>query len=85
MNILFPLIIIPKIEFVIIISVLVLELFIPEIKSIFVITYFISKKCDMRTVCQPHVNGTKSLPIVFIVPTMQIKIFSTDKSCRNAN
>jgi hypothetical protein len=39
MNILFPLIIIPKIGFVIIISILVSELFIPEIKSTFAITY----------------------------------------------
>jgi hypothetical protein len=39
MNILFPLIIIPKTGFVIIISALVLELFIPEIKSIFAVIY----------------------------------------------
>jgi hypothetical protein len=39
MNILLPLIIIPKTGFVIIIFILVLELFILEIKSIFVITY----------------------------------------------
>jgi hypothetical protein len=41
MNISFPLIIIPKIGFVIIIFVLVLDLFILEIKSIFVIIYLV--------------------------------------------
>jgi hypothetical protein len=39
MNILFLLIVIPKIGFVIIISALVLELFIPEIKSTFAVIY----------------------------------------------
>jgi hypothetical protein len=39
MNILFPLIIIPKTGFVTIISTLVLELFIPEIKNAFATTY----------------------------------------------
>jgi hypothetical protein len=39
MNILFPLIIIPKIGFVIIVSILVSELFIPEIKNTFATTY----------------------------------------------
>jgi hypothetical protein len=39
MNILFLLIIIPKIRFVTIISILVLELFIPEIKNTFAIIY----------------------------------------------
>jgi hypothetical protein len=39
MNILFPLIVIPKISFVIIVSILVLELLIPEIKSTFAATY----------------------------------------------
>jgi hypothetical protein len=39
MNILFPLIVIPKIGFVTIISMLVLELFIPEIKDTFAATY----------------------------------------------
>jgi hypothetical protein len=39
MNILFPLIIIPKIGFVTIVSILVLELPIPEIKNTFVATY----------------------------------------------
>jgi hypothetical protein len=39
MNILFLLIVIPKIGFVIIISALVLELPIPEIKSTFAATY----------------------------------------------
>jgi hypothetical protein len=41
MNILFPLIIIPKIGFVTIVSILVSELLIPEIKSTFVITYLV--------------------------------------------
>jgi hypothetical protein len=41
MNILLPLIIIPKAGFVTIISMLVLELFIPEIKSTFVATYLV--------------------------------------------
>jgi hypothetical protein len=39
MNILLPLIIILKASFVIIVSILVSELFIPEIKSIFATTY----------------------------------------------
>jgi hypothetical protein len=39
MNISFPLIVIPKIGFVIIVSMLVSELLIPEIKNIFVIIY----------------------------------------------
>jgi hypothetical protein len=39
MNILFPLIVIPKTGFVTIASALVSELFIPEIKGIFAITY----------------------------------------------
>jgi hypothetical protein len=41
MNILLPLIIIPKTSFVIIVSTLVLELLIPEIKSIFAATYLV--------------------------------------------
>jgi hypothetical protein len=41
MNILFPLIIIPKIGFVTIISILVLELLIPEIKNIFITIYLV--------------------------------------------
>jgi hypothetical protein len=44
MNILFFLIVIPKIGFVIIIFILVLELFIPEIKNIFVIIYSVFTK-----------------------------------------
>jgi hypothetical protein len=44
MNILFPQIAIPKTGFVIIVFVLVLELLIPEIKSIFVTTYFVFTK-----------------------------------------
>jgi hypothetical protein len=39
MNILFLLIVIPKVGFVIIIFVLVLELLIPEIKNTFAVTY----------------------------------------------
>jgi hypothetical protein len=39
MNILFPLIIIPKIGFVTIVSMLVSELLIPEIKGTFAVTY----------------------------------------------
>jgi hypothetical protein len=39
MNILLLLIVIPKTGFIIIVSILVLELFIPEIKSIFAIIY----------------------------------------------
>jgi hypothetical protein len=41
MNISFLLIVIPKVGFVTIVFILVLELFIPEIKSIFVITYLV--------------------------------------------
>jgi hypothetical protein len=41
MNILLPLIVIPKIGFVTIISMLVLELFIPEIKNTFAIIYLV--------------------------------------------
>jgi hypothetical protein len=44
MNILFLLIIIPKIGFVIIIFILVSELLIPKIKNTFVITYSIFTK-----------------------------------------
>jgi hypothetical protein len=50
MNILFPLIIILKIGFVIIISALVLELFIPEIKSIFVVIYSVFTKSSQTLV-----------------------------------
>jgi hypothetical protein len=39
MNILFFLIVIPKVGFVTIVFMLVLELFIPEIKNIFAATY----------------------------------------------
>jgi hypothetical protein len=44
MNILLPLIIIPKAGFVIIVSALVLELPIPEIKNTFVVTYLVFTK-----------------------------------------
>jgi hypothetical protein len=40
-NILFPLIVIPKTGFVIIVSILILELFVLEIKNIFAITYLV--------------------------------------------
>jgi hypothetical protein len=44
MNILFPLIIIPKIGFVTIISALISELLIPEIKNTFAATYSVFTK-----------------------------------------
>jgi hypothetical protein len=44
MNILFPLIVIPKAGFVIIASALILELLIPEIKNTFATTYSVFTK-----------------------------------------